>query len=197
VIPYGTWVPVAVRRVANCYIRLLYYSFTLLLLFGAVIFLTYSFNPTLSRRMLATLPDIGRTWLDSTLIITHKPPANRNVINSLTAGLRVLGWYRYFARTRYDIDGILVKNTPFSKTQSPYHFLIHSVKKWIDFNNFRCTESSKKFHRNRLSICPPHRLNVAALPCEMQNSFTWSKLYCFPEKVDGFENSRLLCCIAT
>jgi len=25
---------------------------------------------------------------------------------------------------------------------------------------------------------------------------TWSKLYCLPEKVDGFENSRLSCCIA-
>jgi len=35
--------------------------------------------------------------------------------------------------------------------------------------------------------------NVTTLPRAMQNSFTWSKLCCFSEKVDGFENSRLLC----
>jgi len=39
--------------------------------------------------------------------------------------------------------------------------------------------------------------NVTALPCEIQNSFAWSKLYCFHKKVNGFESSWLLCYVVS
>jgi len=48
------------------------------------------------------------------------------------------------------------------------------------------TQNPEEVWNNWLWIWPPHLKNVTALPCEMQNSFTWLKWHCFSETVDGF-----------
>ena len=57
-------------------------------------------------------------------------------------------------------------------------------------------QSPEKIWHEWFCVCPPHLRNVTTLPCEMQHSFSWSKLYCFlPKKWMALKNSQLLCCI--
>ena len=86
----------------------------------------------------------------------------------------------------------VVQKTP------PYYFLNKLSQKGTDFNIF-AHGILKKLTHTRLCICPSHLINVTALPCEIHNSFIWSKFSCFSRK-----NGRLwkqpvimLQCIAT
>jgi len=40
-----------------------------------------------------------------------------------------------------------------------------------------------------LWTCPSHMKNITALPRELQNSFAWCKVHCFPPKVGGSEKA--------
>jgi len=41
--------------------------------------------------------------------------------------------------------------------------------------------------------CPSHLKNVTVLPCEMQNSFAWWEVYCFPSKRWWLWKGELCC----
>ena len=92
-------------------------------------------------------------------------------------------------------DAMCVLYVVFQK-RPPSIFLKYLSGKWTDFHIFWYTESWMNLTQVILH-CPPHSMNVTALPREMQRLFSWSVLHCFPFKNAGFEYNRLLCCIET
>ena len=84
----------------------------------------------------------------------------------------------------------VVQKTP------PYYFLNKLSQKGTDFNTFT-HGILKKLTHTRLCICPSHLINVTALPCEIHNSFIWSKFYCFSRKSGRLWKQPMLQCTAT
>ena len=83
-------------------------------------------------------------------------------------------------------------NYTVSKT-SPYYFLNNSVKNqpiWIICGK----QNQEQISRKLLRIWPPNLRNVIAVPCEIQNSGIWRKLWCFPQNVNS---STIASCFVT